>query len=107
MSSGFDAALDLIKEKYPKEMWNIYTFYASDGDNWSEDNEKAIASVKKICEVSNLVSYCELLPSTYSTTMYYRFVKEVSNKNFVPMIVKEKKDIWTAIKNVLSKELKE
>lgn len=107
ISSGFDAALDLIKEKYPKEMWNIYTFYASDGDNWSEDNDKAIESVKKICEVSNLVSYCELLPSTYSTTMYYRFVKEINNKNFMPMIVKEKKDIWTAIKNVLSKELKE
>ena len=37
-----NVALDLIKEKYPPEMWNIYPVYASDGDNWSEDNERAI-----------------------------------------------------------------
>lgn len=107
ISSGFTKALNLIQEKYPIDTWNVYTFYASDGDNWSEDNEKAIESVKKICEISNLVSYCELLPSTYSTTMYYRFTKEIKNKNFIPMIVKEKKDIWEAIKIVLSEELKE
>ncbi|GKX67759.1 sporulation protein YhbH [Inconstantimicrobium mannanitabidum] len=107
ISSGFDKALEVIEQKYPKEMWNIYSFYASDGDNWSEDNEKAVISVQEICKVSNLVSYCELLPSTYSTTMYYRFEKEIKEKNFVPIKVNEKKDLWYAIKHILSKELKE
>lgn len=107
ISSGFDKALEVIEQKYPKEMWNIYSFYASDGDNWSEDNEKAVISVQEICKVSNLVAYCELLPSTYSTTMYYRFEKEIKEKNFVPIKVNEKKDLWYAIKHILSKELKE
>ena len=39
ISSGINAAIDLIKEKYNPGVWNIYPFYASDGDNWSEDNE--------------------------------------------------------------------
>ena len=107
ISSGVTMALDIIKEKYPKEVWNIYTVYASDGDNWTEDNEKAVESVKKICEVSNMFGYAELLPSTYSTTMYYRFQKEISANNFVPVIVKEKKDLWEALKVVLSNEMKE
>ena len=93
ISSGLNVALDLIKEKYPPEMWNIYPVYASDGDNWSEDNERAITALKELCEVSNMVGYAELLPSTYSTTMYYRFSKEVTNKNFISVVVKEKKNL--------------
>src|SRR5690606_25530147 len=69
ISSGLNAALDLIEEKYPKEKWNIYTIYGSDGDNWSEDNERAIKALKELCKISNMFGYAELLPSTYSTTM--------------------------------------
>lgn len=107
ISSGINTALKLIEEKYPPTTWNIYPIYASDGDNWSEDNERAINSVKKLCEISNMFGYAELLPSTYSTTMYYRFNREVACKNFTTVIVKEKKDLWEALKIMLSKELKE
>ena len=107
ISSGLNLALNLIKEKYSPSMWNIYPVYASDGDNWTEDNEKAIKAVNELSSVSNMFGYAELLPSTYSTTMYYRFQKEIKNKNFVPVIVKEKKDLWDALKLMLSKELKE
>lgn len=107
ISSGINTALNLIREKYPPEMWNIYPVYASDGDNWSEDNEKAMKSVKELCNISNMFGYAELLPSTYSTTMYYRFNKEIDHKNFTSVMVKEKKDLWGALKIMLSKELKE
>lgn len=107
ISSGINETLKLINTKYPPSMWNIYPIYASDGDNWSEDNEKAVNSVKKLCEISNMFGYAELLPSTYSTTMYYRFNKEIPCKNFTSVIVKEKKDLWEALKIMLSKELKE
>lgn len=107
ISSGLNLALDLINKKYSPEIWNIYPIYASDGDNWSEDNEKAMEAVRKLCEVSNMFGYAELLPSTYSTTMYYRFNKDIADKNFSSVIVKEKKNLWDALKIMLSKELKE
>ena len=107
ISSGLNLALKIIQEKYSPEIWNIYPIYASDGDNWSEDNERAINAVKNLCEVSNMFGYAELLPSTYSTTMYYRFNKEIHEKNFVSVIIKEKKNLWDALKIMLSKELKE
>ncbi|MGL5353925.1 MAG: DUF444 family protein, partial [Clostridium sp.] len=107
ISSGLNIALDLIAEKYPPAAWNIYPIYASDGDNWSEDNERAMKAVKDLCEISNMFGYAELLPSTYSTTMYYRFNKEIESKNFTSVIVKEKKDLWDALKVMLSKELEE
>jgi sporulation protein YhbH len=107
ISSGLNLALDIIRESYPPEMWNIYPLYASDGDNWAEDNEKAIVAVKDLCEISSMFGYAELLPSTYSTTMYYRFSKEIKNYNFIPVLVKEKRDLWEALKEMLSKELEE
>ncbi|MDU2672723.1 MAG: sporulation protein YhbH [Clostridium sp.] len=107
ISSGLNLALKLVEEKYSPEVWNIYPIYASDGDNWSEDNERAISAVKNLCEISNMFGYAELLPSTYSTTMYYRFNKEIHEKNFVSVIIKEKKNLWDALKIMLSKELKE
>lgn len=107
ISSGLNVALNIIKKKYPREIWNIYPIYASDGDNWTEDNENAINAVKELCEISNMFGYAELLPSTYSTTMYYRFQKEIKADNFVPVIVKEKKELWEALKIMLSSEMKE
>ncbi|WP_300261904.1 YeaH/YhbH family protein [Clostridium sp.] len=107
ISSGIKTAINLIKEKYNPGIWNIYPFYASDGDNWSEDNEKAMKAVNEISDLSNVFGYIELLPSTYSTTMFYRFKNEISNNNFVSVTVKEKKDLWNAIKYILSEELKE
>lgn len=107
ISSGLDMALDIINKDYPKEMWNIYPVYASDGDNWTEDNDKAMEAVKKLCSISNMFGYAELLPSTYSTTMYYRFKKEIKEENFIPVVVKEKKDLWEALKIMLSKEMGE
>lgn len=105
ISSGINEALSLIEEKYPPSAWNIYSIYASDGDNWSEDNEKAVIAVKNICEVSNMFGYAELLPSTYTTTMYHKFKKEITSEKFVPVIIKEKKDLWEALKTMLRKEL--
>ena len=107
ISSGLNMALDIISKDYPKEMWNIYPVYASDGDNWTEDNDKAMEAVKKLCSISNMFGYAELLPSTYSTTMFYRFKKEINEENFIPVVVKEKKDLWEALKIMLSKEMRE
>lgn len=54
-----------------------------------------------------MMGYVELLPSTYSTTMFYRLEKDINRKNFISVVVKEKKDLWQGIKYMLSNELKE
>ncbi|MDP3698327.1 MAG: DUF444 family protein [Nanoarchaeota archaeon] len=42
-SSAFEKCADIIKKEYSPEEWNIYCFYYSDGGNFEEDNDKAIA----------------------------------------------------------------
>ncbi len=37
VSSALELTLDIMKERYPTELWNSYVAQASDGDNWDSD----------------------------------------------------------------------
>lgn len=104
ISSGLNKALEIIDKRYNPEYWNVYVFYVSDGDNWQEDNEKAIKAAKAICEVSNLFGYVELMNKYYTASMKSIFEKGVFHKNFISVEVKQKQDLWSSIKYMLKKE---
>ena len=42
MSSALEMEMEVINKEYHPDSWNIYTFYAGDGENWPDDNEKTI-----------------------------------------------------------------
>lgn len=104
ISSGLNKALEIIDKRYNPEYWNVYVFYVSDGDNWQEDNEKAISAAKNICEVSNLFGYAELMRSYYSSSMKEIFNKGVDSKNFLSVDIKVKQDLWKGLKYMLKKD---
>ncbi|MCM8711437.1 sporulation protein YhbH [Clostridium sp. SYSU_GA19001] len=107
ISSGYFKALEIIEERYSPSVWNIYTFNVSDGDNWTEDNERAVKAVKELIEVSNLVGYAEIMPSFYSAGLKERFSREITSKKFMSVSIKQKEDLWGALKGILRKDIKE
>ncbi|WP_298844462.1 sporulation protein YhbH [Clostridium sp.] len=104
ISSGLNKALEIIDKRYNPDNWNVYVFYVSDGDNWEEDNEKAIKAAKDICKVSNLFGYAELMNSYYATSMKDVFSKGVDNENFLSIEIKQKQDLWEGLKYMLKKD---
>jgi uncharacterized sporulation protein YeaH/YhbH (DUF444 family) len=47
ISSAYELCLDLIRERYRPEDWNIYPFHYSDGDNWSaRDTERCVGILR-------------------------------------------------------------
>jgi sporulation protein YhbH len=60
ISSALDLELEIIDKEFHPNVWNIYTFYCGDGENWSNDNEKCIDLFKKIKDVSQLTAYSEI-----------------------------------------------
>ncbi|MFT4514867.1 MAG: sporulation protein YhbH [Planctomycetota bacterium] len=47
ISSAYELALQIIRDKYPPSEWNIYPFHFSDGDNWStRDTEHCLGLLK-------------------------------------------------------------
>lgn len=106
ISSGYEKALEIIEKRYNPEIWNVYAFHCSDGDNWTEDNKKAIASAKKLCETCNLFGYGEIVPGHYTrmSTIKSEFNLKVKYPNFSIVTISRKEDVVPALKRLLDKE---
>ncbi|SEN81031.1 hypothetical protein SAMN05428959_103234 [Duganella sp. CF517] len=61
-SSGFRLALSLLEEHYDDANVNGYLFYASDGDNFSEDRSVAGIALGQLARRLNFMAYVETLP---------------------------------------------
>jgi len=106
ISSGYEKALEIIEQRYNPANWNVYAFHCSDGDNWTEDNKKAVELAKKLCEVCNLFGYGEISPGYFSagSTIKSEFRNNVTSKNFAVVTMSKKDDIVPALKKLLEKE---
>ena len=59
-SSAFRLALELLKTRYDPGRYNAYLFYASDGENASDDRESAGEALAELAEKLNYAGYVEL-----------------------------------------------
>jgi hypothetical protein len=53
-SSALELTLQEINKRYHPSSWNVYTFQASDGDNFSSDNEKFIKLARELMDICQL-----------------------------------------------------
>lgn len=104
ISSGYEKALEIIKERYNPVMWNVYAFHCSDGDNWGEDNEKAIASAQELCQICNLFGYGEIKTSTYTSSIVNKYNEHIKADNFSIVKMSRKEDVWPAFVEMLKVE---
>lgn len=104
ISSGYAKALEIIEQRYNPSVWNIYAFHCSDGDNWNEDNAKAIALARELCAVCNLFGYGEVAVSPGWNTIRQEFEEQIKADNFVIATMASKDDVWPAFKRILEKE---
>ena len=106
ISSGYNKTLEIIENRYHPSLWNIYVFHASDGDNYQEDNDKAVEALKKICDLANLMGYAEI-NQTNNSSGYYKpssmldVYKKVDKDNFCAVTIQSKNDIFDAFKKIL------
>ncbi|HPC99836.1 MAG TPA: sporulation protein YhbH [Acetivibrio sp.] len=106
ISSGYEKALEIIEQRYNPASWNIYAFHCSDGDNWVEDNKKAIELAEKHCDVCNLFGYGEITPGYYpsSSTIRAEYQKNIKRKNFSIITMSKKDDVLPGLKKLLEEE---
>jgi len=62
MSSALSLQKEIIEKRYHPSVWNIYTFYSGDGENWPSDNDKALKLLLEIKEISQATCYAEINP---------------------------------------------
>lgn len=111
ISSAPFLALDLINDRYHPSSWNIYAFHCTDGDNWEEDNDKALAAFIELRDMCQMLSYTEIVleserPSwdkTTSSKLWSR-LKSIEGRNMKLNILKSKEDIWPAFSHLFGSE---
>lgn len=106
ISSGYEKALKIIEKRYHPSLWNIYAFHCSDGENWSEDNNKAIKLANKLCKACNLFGYGEIKPNKLYLwgSMIKILNKSLKADNFAIVKIRNKQDVYPMFKNLLKKE---
>jgi len=105
ISSGLNKALELAEKRYNPDHWNLYAFYVSDGDNWSEDNARAVEAANNLAEICNIFGYAEIMNSFFSSSIRDKLIKGVRKDNFLSVTIKQKKDLWNALKYMLRKQI--
>lgn len=106
ISSGYKKALEVIEERYHSSLWNIYAFHCSDGENFSNDNDRAVKLAKQLCWTCNLFGYGEIKPNEKYDwgSMIKLFDKEIDADNFAIVKIRDKEDVYPMFKNLLNKE---
>ena len=106
VSSGYKKALDVISDRYHPELWNIYAFHCSDGDNFGSDNAAATQAVSDLCNIANLVGYGEIKPrgaGYYGSSLLDTF-KRIESDNFQTVLIERKEDVWPSFKSLLGRD---
>ena len=96
ISSGLEKAEQIIQERYSPSSWNIYTFHCSDGENWAEDNPKALDKMRNLVNISQLAGYIQIKRTQdkiWGEEMAKIFEPLISDK-FKIVNLSDKKDVW-------------
>jgi hypothetical protein len=59
-STGLLKVREIIESRYSPARYNVYLFYASDGDNYSADRTHAEAALQTLAELANYCGYLEV-----------------------------------------------
>ncbi|WP_369901110.1 sporulation protein YhbH [Bacillus manliponensis] len=105
-SSAYKKALELIDGKYEPSRYNIYPFHFSDGDNLTSDNARCVKLVQELMKVSNMFGYGEVNQYNRHSTLMSAY-KNVKDEKFRYYILKQKADVFHAMKSFFRQELAE
>jgi sporulation protein YhbH len=106
ISSAYRVCHELIEREFPPENWNIYCFQFSDGDNWGEDNRRALQWLReKLVSASNLFCYGQV-ESPYGSGDFIRALRAAFGDAHETVVLSEIEDqnaIYASIKTFLGK----
>lgn len=125
-STALVKGLEIIQDRFPVSLWNIYWFYLSDGFNWDDDNDKFLALLgERVLPIVNQFNYGQVeynrglwlheysqsgssvfsLPGTLGNIMAQEF-KDAPNISFAKLISGNYESAVEAIKHFFAKESK-
>ncbi len=103
VSSAYELALEIIKERYNPADWNIYPFHFSDGDNLPWDNDRCVQLVEELMRQCNIFGYGEIREAHYRSpsTLMSAFSK-ITDKKFTAVTIGDRREVYPALRKFFS-----
>ncbi|MDB5854209.1 MAG: hypothetical protein JWR22_2250 [Herminiimonas sp.] len=107
-STAFNLALDMIQTQYDPAQYNSYMFYASDGENFTEDRAAASEGLARLAGMLNYIGYAETVPGSSRTTEteMKMICRELEHNGAAigTSVLSRPEDVWAAIRKFLVQE---
>ena len=107
-SRAFTLSLDIIRERFDPSQYNVYVFYASDGDNFAADREASRERLRDLSAISNFIGYVETTRRTSDclNTEMGRLFKELAEGETPAdsYALSGQEDIWNAIRRFFTQQ---
>lgn len=107
-STAFNKVLEAVDSRYPPNRYNIYMFYASDGENFSDDRAPAMDAMRRLAEVASFIGYAETgqtLRADYQTETSHLFGRlEAGSFPVANYQLNTEEDIWSAIRHFFRRQ---
>jgi uncharacterized protein len=101
-STVFALATQMIETEYDSSHYNIYFFYASDGDNFTEDRNAAMNALTRVASLVNFIGYVETVPGSSRVTETEMHMicnqLEQSGASLGSCVLNQPEDVWKAIR---------
>jgi uncharacterized sporulation protein YeaH/YhbH (DUF444 family) len=107
-SSAFRLALEVIHSQFDPAHNNVYLFYASDGENFTEDRTAATQALTELGSQLNYIGYVETLPGVPRSleTEMRRLCGELERRG-LPIgssVLANPDDVWVALRKFFAQD---
>jgi len=101
-SSAFELAIQILADDYPSAYYNSYLFYASDGENFTEDRKPATSKLQTLTQLLNYIGYIETVPGASRTmeTEMSAICRQLQQPGVAlgSCVLNQPDDVWQAIR---------
>lgn len=109
ISTGYERIIEVIKQRYNHEQWNIYVAQATDGDNYDEDNNHmADLLTRYLLPVVQYFAFIEIGHARTMRSNVFDLLERISQsvKNLAVQGIKDYNEIIDVFRSLFAKEKK-
>ncbi|MEN8128731.1 MAG: DUF444 family protein, partial [Pseudomonadota bacterium] len=107
-SKAFLKITEIVEQRFDPAAYNIYVFYASDGENFSHDRQAATQALTQLSAYTSFMGYLETSAGNIGnlrteTANLFRILSE-GGADVSSYVLSEEQDVWEAIRGFFQQQ---
>jgi uncharacterized sporulation protein YeaH/YhbH (DUF444 family) len=109
ISSGINKAIEIIKQRFNQENWDIYCVHCSDGENSQDDEINVVPAFRELISLCKLVGFLEVKPQDLNSSfvpqmsqLSLSLIQNIKDEHFKVLFITLKEQISKVFSDFLS-----